>query len=123
MADQQGTQAGATPPGSEEFQKALWLKKKAVLDTHYCFTLDKIQGGARDALYPLIAQNIAQRAEWRDLYSADRLDGWSEDSALSRDFLDSNPHLSGQQAFCNTMFRKRIILYSCIIGSALPYIG
>lgn len=77
----------------EGFQKALWLKKKAVLDTHYCFTLHKIPVGARDALYPLIAQNIAQRAEWRDLYSADSLDGWSEDGTLSRNFLDSNPHL------------------------------
>ncbi len=44
----------------EDFQKKLWLKKKFVVETNYCITLDRIP----ESLYPEIAANDAQRAEW-----------------------------------------------------------
>ena len=44
----------------EDFQKKLWLKKKFVVETNYCITLDRIS----EAFYPEIAANEAQQQEW-----------------------------------------------------------
>ena len=41
----------------EDFQKKLWLKKKLVVDTHWCITLDRVP----EAFYPQIVANNAQR--------------------------------------------------------------
>jgi adenine-specific DNA-methyltransferase len=51
----------------ENFQKKLWLKKKFVIRTDYCITLDKIPS----LYYPEILQNIAQLAEWKSLFDVD----------------------------------------------------
>src|SRR5690606_27173565 len=51
----------------ENFQKKLWLKKKFVVETQYCITLDRIPEG----YYPAIARNPAQRAEWAALFAID----------------------------------------------------
>jgi adenine-specific DNA-methyltransferase len=48
----------------EDFQKKLWLKKKFVIRTDYCITLDKIPS----AYYPKILQNKAQLSEWKALF-------------------------------------------------------
>lgn len=48
----------------EDFQKKLWLKKKFVVRTDYCITLDKIP----EVYYPEIASNEAQLAEWKQLF-------------------------------------------------------
>jgi adenine-specific DNA-methyltransferase len=37
----------------EDFQKKLWLKKKFVVETNYCITLDRVP----EELYPEIAAN------------------------------------------------------------------
>ena len=47
----------------EDFQKKLWLKKKFVVSAHYCVTLDRVP----EELYPAIAANEAQWAQWQDL--------------------------------------------------------
>lgn len=47
----------------EDFQKKLWLKKKFVVSSHWCVTLDRVP----EALYPAIAANPAQWAAWHDL--------------------------------------------------------
>ena len=44
----------------EDFQKKLWLKKKFVVAAQYCVTLDRVPA----ALYPAIAANPAQWAQW-----------------------------------------------------------
>ena len=51
----------------EDFQKKLWLKKKFVVETQYCITLDRIP----EEFYPEIAANQAQREEWVRLFSID----------------------------------------------------
>jgi adenine-specific DNA-methyltransferase len=51
----------------ENFQKKLWLKKKFVIRTDYCITLDKIPS----SYYPEILQNKAQLEEWKSLYDVD----------------------------------------------------
>ena len=48
----------------EDFQKKLWLKKKFVISTNYCITLDRIP----EEYYPEIAANQAQLQEWKELY-------------------------------------------------------
>lgn len=53
----------------EDFQKKLWLKKKFVVETNYCITLDRIP----EALYPEIATNDAQREEWVRLFAIDEI--------------------------------------------------
>jgi adenine specific DNA methylase Mod/very-short-patch-repair endonuclease len=58
----------------ENFQKKLWLKKKFVVETHYCVTLDRVP----EELYQEIAANDAQREEWVRLFAIDKL----EDSPL-----------------------------------------
>lgn len=47
----------------EEFQKKLWLKKKFVVSSHYCITLDWVP----EALYPAIVGNPRQWEQWRQL--------------------------------------------------------
>lgn len=64
----------------EEFQKRLWLKKKFVLSTDYCLTLDRVP----EKFYPKIAENTAQLEEWKDLFAI---------IPLSVDFLKENPNL------------------------------
>ena len=48
----------------ENFQKKLWLKKKFVIETNYCITLDRIP----EEFYPEIAANDKQREEWVKLF-------------------------------------------------------
>ncbi|WP_210756801.1 hypothetical protein [Caldichromatium japonicum] len=55
------------PAQIEDFQKALWEKKKFVTETFYVVTVGKI----REAFYPEIAANDAQWAEWRTLLHVD----------------------------------------------------
>ena len=60
----------------EDFQKKLWLKKKFVISTNYCITLDRIP----EEYYAEIAANQAQLKEWKELYdvtitSAEQLAG------------------------------------------------
>lgn len=51
----------------ENFQKKLWLKKKFVLRTDYCITLDRIPAD----YYPEIFANKAQLAEWKTLFDVE----------------------------------------------------
>lgn len=51
----------------EDFQKKLWEKKKFVISTDYCITLDYID----EKYYPEILKNQKQLEEWKKLYSFD----------------------------------------------------
>lgn len=93
----------------EDFQRKLWLKKKFVIDTQYCITLDRIP----EAFYPEIAANEAQRQEWVRLFAIDELKadltqpGYSE--PLSLDFLKAQPYLVLDTAFFAEDFKLRLI--------------
>ncbi len=79
----------------EDFQKQLWRKKKFVLETHWCVTLDRVP----EALYLEIAANRAQCEEWAELFAVDEIAGdltngnvaWSDPPSI--DFLKANPCL------------------------------
>ena len=53
----------------ENFQKQLWLKKKLILETQYCVTLDRVP----ETLYKEIAANESQRDEWVKLFAIDEI--------------------------------------------------
>ena len=109
----------------EDFQKRLWLKKKFVLETQWCVTLDRVP----EEFHPEIAANEAQRAEWRALFAIDEIvgddsagpvDGFAEaspgylgeaglDGLLPPGFLKTNPHLVLDTRHFNRDFKDRLM--------------
>ena len=93
----------------EEFQKRLWLKKKFVVETNYCVTLDRVP----EELYAQIAANDAQREEWVRLFAIDDIRGDLVTPAytapLTVDFLKSNPSLVLDTKFFDAQFRDRLV--------------
>ena len=55
----------------ENFEKKLWLKKKFVVETNFCVTLDRVP----EDLYVEIVANDAQREEWLRLFGIDKIIG------------------------------------------------
>ncbi|MBA7467988.1 hypothetical protein ES707_03228 [subsurface metagenome] len=93
----------------EDFQKKLWLKKKFVVETNYCITLDRIP----EELYPEIAANDAQREEWVRLFAIDEI---KEDmlkpaysNPLTVEFLKANPYLLIDTGFFEQEFKNRLL--------------
>ena len=84
----------------ESFQRRLFLKRKFVLQSDYCLTLDKIPTSVRPGLYPEILSNEAQRDEWKSLYHID---------ITSDADLNLNPHLMLDTALFDEDFKHRLI--------------
>ena len=95
----------------EEFQKRLWLKKKFVLSTDYCITLDRVP----EEFYPEITQNTAQREEWKHLFAIHEIDGDLVGSAygepLSVAFLKENPNLVLDTRHFDADFTDRLLAH------------
>lgn len=95
----------------EDFQKRLWLKKKFVLETQWCVTLDRVS----DALYPEIAANEAQREEWVSLFAIDEIagdlsnGGTGYSKPLDTAFLKANPYLVLDTRYFNADFKNRLL--------------
>ena len=93
----------------EEVQKRLFEKKKFVLETNYCITLDRVPEG----LYPEIAVNDAQREEWVKLFAIDEIEGnlivpaYSE--PLTVLFLKANQYLVLDTRHFSEGFKLRLI--------------
>ena len=95
----------------EDFQKRLWLKKKFVLETNWCVTLDRIP----ETLYPEIVANKAQCNEWVDLFATDEIAGdltngaaaWSNPPTV--DFLEANPYLVVDTRHFDRDFADRLL--------------
>lgn len=93
----------------ENFQKKLWLKKKFVVQSDYCITLDRIP----EQLYPEIIANEAQRKEWVRLFAIDEIkgdlttEGYSE--PLTIEFLKQNPFLVLDTAFFDAKFKHQLV--------------
>ena len=75
----------------EDFQKKLWLKKKFVVQSDYCITIDRVPR----KLYPEILANDRQREEWVRLFAIDEIKGDAFAEAcsvpLTMEFLKQNP--------------------------------
>ncbi len=95
----------------ENFQKQLWLKKKFILETQYCVTLDRVP----EALYAEIAANESQHDEWVKLFVINEIKGdlgngdagYSE--PLSVDFLKANPFLVLDTRHFDVDFMRRLL--------------
>jgi len=94
----------------ENFQKKLWEKKKFVLKSEYCMTLDHVP----EEFYPEIVANKAQIEEWKRLYSIGES---TENTSLFRDagnsidieFLKSQPYLMLDTKFFPQEFKDRLL--------------
>ena len=93
----------------EEFQKRLWLKKKFVLSTDYCLTLDRVP----EEFYPEIARNTAQIGEWKRLFAiheiGDNLIDANYTEPLSVDFLKENRNLVLDTCHFTPDFKDRLL--------------
>lgn len=94
----------------EEFQKKLWLKKKFVVETNYCLTLDRVP----EVLYPEIAANNAQHDEWIKLFAIDEIapdttgnPGYSK--PLTDEFLKANNKLVIDTRFFDESFKSKLL--------------
>lgn len=93
----------------EDFQKKLWLKKKFVVQTDYCITLDRVP----ESLYAEICANEEQRKEWVRLFAIDEIEGnittegYSE--PLTEKFLEENPFLVLDTQFFSAEFKHKLL--------------
>jgi len=87
----------------EDFQKKLWLKKKFVVETNWCITLDRID----EAFWPEIIANRAQIQEWTALYAIDEAAGWSDPPSM--DFLRENRRLMIDTKHFSHAFRDALL--------------
>jgi hypothetical protein len=93
----------------EDFQKKLWLKKKFVVETNYCVTLDRVP----EELYSEIAANDKQREEWVRLFAINEIKGDMFSPAyvepLTVEFLKANDKLVLDTKFFEDDFKTRLI--------------
>ena len=94
----------------ENFQRSLFEKKKLVLRTDYCMTLDIIP----EKFYEEIGKNETQVAKWKDLFKLDKLTKGSFDSTigknvLSVEFLKVHQKLVLDTAFFDSDFKHRLL--------------
>ncbi len=83
----------------ENFQKKLWLKKKFVLESNYCMTLDRVP----DAFYEEIAGNQEQVQEWVGLGFT------TKDTKITKGYLEENPFLLVDTGLFNEDFKQRLL--------------
>lgn len=87
----------------ENFQKKLWLKKKFVVSSHYCITLDRVD----EALYSEIADNEAQWQQWESLgfkVDDDSLPHWG-----SSQYLEAHPYLMVDTSLFELGFKAKLL--------------
>ncbi|MFZ4659175.1 MAG: site-specific DNA-methyltransferase [Caldilineaceae bacterium] len=90
----------------EEFQKKLWLKKKFVVETRYCLTLDRVPA----ELYDAICANDAQWAEWEQLYALSAIEPTLLSAPLRTPaFLHQQPHLMLDTRHFDRAFTLRLL--------------
>jgi len=84
----------------ENFQKRLWEKKKFVVQTDYCITLDKIP----EEYYPEILENEEQIEDWKKLYKLDESMEGSIEQIVGEDEIDTNFLKNHQSMMVDTKF-------------------
>lgn len=91
----------------EDFQKKLWLKKKFIVNTSYCITLDRIS----EKHYPLIAENKKQWEQWKNFGMLDDSFGGllGQEAVGSVDFLKSHQFLMVDTALFPNSFKYLVL--------------
>ncbi|MDQ7084367.1 MAG: hypothetical protein Q9M36_05325 [Sulfurovum sp.] len=80
----------------EELQKKLWEKKKFIIETNYCITLDKIEAKH----YSHIFENKEQLSEWKKLFDVD---------VQSADDLKEEKYLVLDTKFFDMKFKYKLL--------------
>jgi adenine-specific DNA-methyltransferase len=83
----------------EDFQKRLFEKKKFVIRTEYCLTIDRVP----EALWDEVLQNEAQLAEWRELYGVN--------PQPTKEFLRQHPTLVVDTRHFSEDFKWRLLAH------------
>lgn len=83
----------------ENFQKKIWLKKKFVVSSHYCITLDRVP----ESLFAEIASNDKQWVQWKNLGV------WKGDTPKSIDELKSSPYRMVDTSLFPASFKGKIL--------------
>lgn len=83
----------------EDFQKKLWLKKKFVVSSHYCITLDRVP----EELYLEVAANERQWEQWK------RLGIWEDAVTGAVDDLKANPYWMLDTSLFGNIFKFKLI--------------
>ncbi|MBF8272528.1 MAG: hypothetical protein HW380_1633 [Magnetococcales bacterium] len=93
----------------EDFQKKIWLKKKFIIETNYCITLDRVP----DEFYAEVVANEAQCEEWIKLFAIDEikadLNGPGFSKPLTLKFLKANNKLVLDTRFFDEGFKARLV--------------
>jgi len=94
----------------EDFQKKLWLKKKFVVETNYCITLDRIP----EAFYAEIAANQKQWEQWRtfgmlETPSVDEPELFIQAEVGSIEYLKAHPFLMVDSALFDDAFKQGLL--------------
>ena len=94
----------------EDFQKRLWLKKKFVVETQYCITLDLIP----EEFLPEIVANESQRDEWIRLFAINEIEPSLADpipysAPLSVEFCRANASLPVHTKHFDLDFTERLL--------------
>lgn len=107
----------------ENFQKKLWLKKKYVTETQYCFTLDRVLslGEQSEVLLNFLLMHVddkirrydgemrSQHDEWIKLYAIDALDDYPADGKLTSEFLSAHDKLMLDTVFYPPSFKWQLL--------------
>ncbi|MFZ8852972.1 MAG: site-specific DNA-methyltransferase [Armatimonadota bacterium] len=91
----------------EDFQKRLFEKKKFVIRTEYCLTIDRVP----EALWDEVLQNEAQLAEWRELYAVN--------PQPTKEFLRQHPTLVVDTRHFSEDFKWRLLAHFDDLDEAL----
>jgi adenine-specific DNA-methyltransferase len=93
----------------EDFQKKLWLKKKFIVSTHYCMTLDRIIKDALNLL-DVIAANPKQWDQWQTLGMLhSKTDLLNQATIGTIDYLKENPYLMVDSALFDVTFKHALL--------------
>jgi adenine-specific DNA-methyltransferase len=84
----------------EGFQRRLFLKRKFILQSDYCLTLDKLPADRRGEFYAEILANPRQLAEWENLYGL---------TLTPQTDLNLHPRLMLDTAFFGAAFKARLL--------------
>ncbi len=107
----------------ENFQKKLWLKKKYVTETQYCFTLDRVLslGKQGDVLLDTLLSHVddkirsydgemrSQHDEWIKLYAIDKLEDYPKGGKLTSEFLRAHDKLMLDTVFYPNDFKWQLL--------------
>jgi adenine-specific DNA-methyltransferase len=93
----------------EDFQKRLFEKKKFVIRTEYCLTIDRVP----EALWDEVLQKKEQLDEWRKLYGVD------PQPTKAKDFLRQHPYLVLDTRYFDEDFKWRLLAHLDDLDEAL----